>query len=288
MNAQATAHTGADRTDRLPSLWTLASELLHSRRLIMRLAVNDFKKRYAGSYMGVVWAFVQPIVTILMYLVVFGVIFGASRTEMMGGERSYPYVLFLTAGLVPWFFFSEALIGGTVSLIEYNYLVKKVVFKISILPLIKVISALFVHLVFVALTLVLAAVYGYYPTVYTLQLPYYMICAFVLTLAICYTTCAVNVFIRDLAHAIQILLQLLQWATPILWDIQRVPMSARWIVKLNPLVYIVNGYRMCIYEGGWFFYHTYSTTGFWLVTLTLFLIGALIFKRTKTHFPDVL
>lgn len=268
-------------------LMVLPVELWSSRRLIRRLAVNDFKKRYAGSYMGVIWAFVQPVVTVIMYWIVFDLVFN-TRQQMVAGGMDIPYVLFLTTGLAPWFFFSEALTSGTNSLIEYNYLVKKVVFKISILPLIKVIAALFVHLVFIVVMLIVALCYGVYPSVYLIQLPYYTACAFVLVLSLSYTTCAVQVFFRDLAHLISILLQLFMWATPVLWDVNMVPMEYRWIVKLNPVVYIVNGYRMSLYGGEWFFDHFFTSTYFWLVTAALFVFGSLVFKRTKVHFADVL
>ena len=115
----------------------LPKELYQSRHLIWKLAKNDFKKRYAGSYLGAVWAMVQPVVTVAMYYVVFDVIMGTGNAMV----PDKPYVLFLTAGLVPWFYFSEALNSGTNALLEYNYLVKKVVFKISVLPIIKIIAA---------------------------------------------------------------------------------------------------------------------------------------------------
>ena len=118
---------------------TLPIELLQNRKLIMNLAKNDFKTKYAGSYLGIVWAFVQPIVTILVYWFVFSVGLKA------GNVSDYPFVLYLVSGIVPWFFFQDALNGGTNALMEYNYLVKKVVFKISVLPIVKMISALFVH-----------------------------------------------------------------------------------------------------------------------------------------------
>lgn len=264
----------------------LPVELWQSRHLIWKLAKNDFKKRYAGSYLGGVWAMAQPVVTVGMYYVVFDVIMGgnASRTA-----ADVPFVLFLTAGLVPWFFFSEALGNGTNALREYDYLVKKVVFKISVLPLIKVIAATFIHAFFVLVLLVVAAVYGYYPSVYTLQLLYYSACLFVFVLALCYTTCAVVVFFKDLSQIIGIALQIGMWATPILWDIDNIG-SSRWvgILKLNPLVYIVNGYRSAVYERQWFFEDFFSTMYFWIVTVVLFGVGALIFKRLKVHFADVL
>lgn len=263
---------------------TLPVELFQNRHLIWKLAKNDFKKRYAGSYMGAVWAMIQPVVTVAMYYVVFEVIMGNPGR----GADDVPYVLFLTAGLVPWFFFSEALNNGTNALTEYNYLVKKVVFKISILPIIKIIAATFIHGFFVLVLLVIASFYGYYPTVYTIQIFYYSACMFVFVLALCYTTCAIVVFFRDLSQIINIMLQIGMWATPILWDINKINSDWAVALKINPLVYIVNGYRSAVYERQWFFEDFYSTMYFWIVTVVLFGVGALVFKRLKVHFADVL
>ena len=261
----------------------LTQELYQSRHLIWKLAKNDFKKRYAGSYLGAIWAMAQPVVTVALYYFVFEIVMkGASRTE------EAPFVLFLTAGLVPWFFFSEALNSGTNALREYDYLVKKVVFKISILPIIKIIAATFIHGFFILVVLIVAAIYGYYPTVYTIQIFYYSACLFLLVLAICYTTCAIVVFFKDLSQIISILLQIGMWATPILWDLNMLPSGWQKVMKINPLVYIVNGYRSAIYGHEWFFMDFFSTVYFWMVTIVLFGIGTMIFKRLKVHFADVL
>lgn len=266
----------------------LPVELYQNRRLIWKLAKNDFKKRYAGSYLGAVWAMVQPVVTVAMYYVVFTFLM-PSKATLVGEGVSVPYVLFLTAGLVPWFYFSEAIVNGTMALLEYDYLVKKVVFKISVLPIIKIIAATFIHAFFVCVMLIIAAVYGYYPSVYTLQIFYYAFCMFVLVLALSYTTCSVVIFFRDLSQIINILMQIGMWATPILWSIDRFQGTALEVVlKVNPLVYIVNGYRSAVWEHTWFFEDFYSTMYFWIITMVLFSIGALIFKRLKVHFADVM
>ena len=155
--------------DRLVSL---PIELWQSRQLVWKLSKNDFKNRYAGSYLGRVWAFTQPVVTVLLYWFVFGHVMGQDKKEILTAGVEAPYVLWLTAGLVPWFYFSEAINNGTTSLLEYSYLVKKVVFKISIIPIVKLIAASFVHLFFVAFMLIVYFVYGYAPSVYLLQLLY--------------------------------------------------------------------------------------------------------------------
>lgn len=259
-------------------------ELYQSRYLIWKLAKNDFKKRYAGSYMGVVWAMIQPVVTVAMYYIVFDKIMGNTGR----GAEDVPYVLFLTAGLVPWFYFSEALNHGTNAMLEYNYLVKKVVFKISILPIIKIIAATFIHLFFVAVLLVVAALYGYYPSIYTIQIFYYSFCLFIFVLALCYTTCSIVVFFKDLSQIINIALQIGMWATPILWDIGSLHVDWLVFLKLNPLVYIVEGYRSSVYGKTWFFQDFFSTMYFWIITMVLFGVGAAVFRRLKVHFADVL
>lgn len=263
---------------------SLPVELIQNRHLIFSLAKNDFKTKYAGSYLGIVWAFVQPIVTVLVYWFVFQV---GLRSSSVGDT---PFVLWMVAGLVPWFFFSDTLNSGTNALIEYSYLVKKVVFKISILPIVKEISALFVHLFFIAFTLILFACYGYFPDVYTVQVFYYTFCIFILVLGICYATSAIVIFFRDLSQIISIILQVGVWATPIMWNIDTIdlPRQLLWIFKINPMYYIVTGYRDSLINKVWFFEHFDMTVYFWIVTAALFVIGTVIFKRLKVHFADVL
>ncbi len=264
---------------------TLPVEIWQNRRIILGLAGNDFKRRYAGSYMGAVWAFIQPLVTIGLYYFVFGTVMKGARTS--GSE--VPFVLFLTCGMVPWFFFSEILSSGTHALLEYSYLVKKVVFKVSVLPIIKAVAAFFTHIFFVVLLMITSILCGYGPRLAWLQIIYYSLCTFVLALGICYTTCSIIVFVRDLGQLIGVLLQILVWATPIMWNINMIdnPVLLA-ILKLNPVVYIVNGYRDAFYGTGWFFQYFFSTVYFWTICAFLFGLGAVVYKRLKPHFADVL
>ena len=241
-------------------IFSLPKELYENRRLVFKLAVNDFRTRYAGSYLGIVWAFVQPVVTILVYWFVFSVGFKAST-----GDLGVPFVLYLVAGMVPWLFFQEALLGGTNALLEYNYLVKKVVFKISVLPLIKVLSAMFVHFFFVIFTWILYACYRRFPDLYYIQIIYYTGCVFVLVLSLSFLTCSVVVFFRDLTQIITIILQIAVW-----------------------LYYVVSGYRDTFLWKHWFFEHPLWTLYFWGFTAVCFLLGARAFKKLKIHFADVL
>lgn len=268
----------------------LPIELFQNRKLIWKLAKNDFKTRYAGSYLGVVWAMMQPVVTVVLYYFVFDVIF-QNKGQFLASGIVAPYVLWLTAGLVPWFYFSEAIMQGTQALLEYNYLVKKVVFKISILPIIKIIAATFIHIFFVGVMLILYFVYGFKFDIYLLQIPYFSLCMFVFVLALSYATCSIVIFFRDLTQIISIGLQVGMWATPILWDLAFLSgANAKYqiLFKINPIYYVVNGYRSALFEKTWFWQDFYSTMYFWIATAAFFGMGALIFKRLKVHFADVL
>lgn len=194
--------------------------------------------------------------------------------------------------MVPWFYFSEVLSAGSNALVEYNYLVKKVVFKISALPFVKVLSSIFVHVFFVVFMIILSACYGFYPSVYTLQVIYYSFAMMCLCIGIVYATSAVTVFFRDLTQLINILLQVLMWMTPIMWNMDamqnRISPVVLTILKMNPMYYIVSGYRDSVINHIWFWTRPETTLYFWGVTVVLFMIGSVIFKKLQVHFADVL
>lgn len=259
------------------------NESLTNKKLIWQLAKNDFKTKYAGSYFGIFWAFVQPVVTIMIYVFVFQVGFKAAPTV-----TGYPYVLQLIAGIIPWFFFAEALLNGTNCMIEYSYLVKKVVFKISILPVVKTFSALFVHIFFIFFAMLIFALNGKFPTVYMLQLPYYTFCCICLAVALSYLTAAIVPFFRDFYQIVNIFVQLGMWMCPIMWDASMIPPNFQWFLKINPVNYIIEGYRNCFMNQTWFFENITQGIYFWAVVAVLFIIGTKAFQKLKLHFADVL
>ena len=268
------------------SLW---KNCWKNRTLIWRLTKNDFKKRYAGSYLGMVWAMIQPIITVVVYWFVFEKGLSAGAVKAREGV-DIPYVLWLTSGLVPWFYFSEALSNGTNALLEYNYLVKKVVFDIDILPIVKVLSAIFIHVFFVCFMLVLNMCYGRFPDLYTLQILYYSLCMVLMVLAVCYLTSALVVFFLDLSQIVAIFLQVGIWMTPIMWQLDRLddmPVIQK-IFKLNPMYYIVSGYRDALFDKVYFWEHPWLTAYFWILLIVLVFVGTKVFKKLKVHFADVL
>jgi teichoic acid transport system permease protein len=189
---------------------------------------------------------------------------------------------------VPWFFFTEAVSGAANSLFEYSYLVKKIVFKVELLPLVKIVAASFVHFVFLALVIVLMATFAVTPTLAAVQIAYYFAATMVLVIAVSTMTVALTPFFRDLTQMVSIALQFGMWMTPIMWDDSRLPEHYRWIVFINPMTYIVEGYRDAIIRGRWFWEKPMETVYFWMFVSVLFLVGGRLFTRLRPHFADVL
>lgn len=263
--------------------------ILKNRSLVFSLGKNDFKTKFAGSMFGTIWAFVQPIVTVLVYWFVFEKALHVGTQSTKAGI-AVPYLLWLLGGLVPWFFFSDALSTGTNVMMDYSYLVKKVVFNISCLPLVKVLSAFFVHLFFIAFTVLIYAVHGYYPEPGMLQCLYYTFGMVVLASGLIYFTSALVVFFRDLSQIVNIAIQVGVWFTPIMWNIDAMNIQGPvlLLLKMNPMYYVVMGYRDSFINHVWFWERPMETIYFWVITLLLFVFGTQIFRRLRIHFADVL
>lgn len=273
-----------NRTD----FYNYAKDIVQSRKLLGNLAKNDLKSRFAGSYLGIVWSFIQPIVTVFVYWFVFQI--GLRNSSVVTVNGDIPFVLWFVAGLVPWFFYSEAWNTATNVLVDYSYLVKKVVFKIDILPLVKMLSGLIVHVFFVVFVLLLYLLYGKFPGISAVQVIYYSLCMFVLVLGQSYLTCACLLFFRDLSQIINIWMQMGIWLTPIMWNIETIdlPKFILPIFRLNPMFYVVQGYRDALINKIWFWERTEDTIYFWVFTIIAFVLGRTVFRKLKPHFADVL
>jgi teichoic acid transport system permease protein len=260
----------------------LTKELFRNRKMIFKLAKNDFKTKYVSSYLGTIWAFINPLIIIGTYWFVFQVGF---RSTDIG---DVPFIVWFICGIVPWFFFSEALGSATNSLLEYSYLVKKVVFKIEMLPILKILAALFVHLFFIVFLFIIYLIYGFSLNVYNLQIFYYLLCMIVFLVAVSTFTSSIVLFFRDLNQIIGIILNVGFWFTPIGWPYTMLPEAWRIVFKLNPMFYIVEGYRDAFVNNIWFYEKPYHLLYFWVSTFIILFVSIKLFKKLKIHFPDVI
>ena len=267
--------------------------ILQSRKMIGAMVANDFKVKYASSALGITWAFIQPLVQMVVIIFVFTV--GLKSGPTPTGIAFAPWLI---CGLIPWNFFADAVTNGTNSLVEYSYLVKKVVFRTSILPVVKTLSSLIVHLVFIGILFVATLCFGYTPTLYTLQLLFYLPCLIFLIFGLNWLCAALGVFFKDIAQLINVFLQLFVWLTPIMWDKSKIEasfiqlgaikISVLTLFKLNPIFYIVDGYRDAFTGNTWFWEKPGWTIYYLCVTALTFVLGASIFHRLRPHFSDIL
>jgi lipopolysaccharide transport system permease protein/teichoic acid transport system permease protein len=260
-------------------------DLFRNRLVIFQLARQDFHNRYVGSMLGLVWSFVQPLVMTLILWTVFSLAF---KTATVHGV---PFVLWLLAGLAVWNLFSESLTLATGVFQEYAFLVKKVQFKIAVLPMVKILSSLAVHGVFMLIVMGILLVNGIPVSWYWLQIPYYLLALVVLLQGLSWITAALNVFVKDVGYIVNVMLQFGFWLTPIFWELGMLPAPYRKylvVLKLNPLVYIVEGYRNSLLTNVPCWSDGLSALYFWGVALAMLALGAFIFRKLKPHFADVL
>ncbi len=266
----------------LKHFFQFLSGLFQSKKIIFELTKQDFKIKYLGSHLGLLWAFINPTVTLLIFWFVFQLGFKSRPVAEV------PFILWLMCGIIPWFFFSEGLSSATISITEKSYLVQKVVFRVSTLPIIKILSALIIHIFFLIVLFIVFLAYGFIPDAYYLQVPYYLFAMIVLMLGLSWITSSVIIFLRDTAQIVSMILQFGYWLTPVFWSHTMLPQKYQPFIKLNPVYYIVEGYRDCLINKTWFWEHAGLTVYFWAVTIAVFVLGAFIFRRLRPHFADVL
>ena len=258
------------------------TRLFKNRKLIFDLACNDLKSRFAAASLGVVWAYVQPLVSILVFWVVFEIGF---RSPPVSGV---PFIVWFAPGFFAWNFFSDAAISGTNCLLEYSYLVKKVNFDVSIIPTVKILSSAFIHIGFILFIFVLRMLYGISINVYNIQVFYYFICAFVLLLGICLIFASISPFLKDMAYVVSVFIQIGFWTVPIFWSADNLMPEIRHLLMINPMFYICQGYRDAFIDNVWFWERRGATLWFWIIAIVLLFYGISLFRKLRNQFVDVL
>lgn len=257
-------------------------DIFRNRRLLWDLTKKDFKQRYLGSYLGILWAFIQPSITVLIFWFVFQVGFKSMPVD------NFPFVLWLVCGMFPWFFFSDAINSATQSIVSNSFLVKKVVFRVSLLPMVQILSALIVHAFFVCVLFLMFALYGYMPSLYNLQIFYYDFALLCFVFGLSLITATLMVFMKDVAQIVAMFLQFAFWGTPIFWSLKIIPEHYQWMFKLNPMYYIINGYRNAFIDKVWFWNLGHTNVYFWIVTIVCGVLGIYLFRKLRPHFADIL
>ena len=250
---------------------------------IKYLTINELKKNYQGSFFGILWTFLQPIafITIIWFVFTFGL-----KIELINSE--IPFFIWLVTGIIPWFFISEGILNGTNSINNNSFIVKKHSFELCIIPISVIGSVLITH-IFLVLVLAILTIYnGFLPRLYWLQIQFYFICKTIFLLGLVLITSAISVFVKDTLAIINILILLAFWGTPIFWSAEILPKSLHYIIQINPIYFIVDGYRDIFLNNIWFWEKSFWSLYFVLLIIFIFVIGINLFNKLKVHFGDLL
>ncbi len=251
--------------------------LYNYRELLKTSVKKEIRGKYKNSFLGVLWSFLNPLLQIAVYAIVFPLILRNTQEN---------YVIFLCCGLIPWTFFSNAITRSAFTMVENGNILKKVYFPREILPISVVTSEGVNFLISTIIILVFVLFSGLGITKYILFYPLIFIAQYLLLIAISLIVSSICVYIRDLQHFIGVFLQLLFYATPIVYASDSIPENFKWILNLNPMTYIINGYRDIFYN------QTMPDIKAILILICVFIvaivIGYLIFNKLQKGFAEQL
>ena len=263
------------------SFFRILRSLVRDRKMLLQLSKNDIKARFANSMLGMVWAYVQPLATIMIFWFVFQV--GLRSNDVDG----LPFIVWYSPAYLIWTFFSDTLSAMTSSIREYSYLVRKVNFNVSLIPFVKLISGAFVHIAFIVFLFIINLIYHIPFSLYNLQVLYYFLCTIALLTGLGILCATMTPFVGDIPNIIAVLLQMLFWATPIVWNPSILSESIYKVMRVNPMFYICTGYRQSFQSTMWFWERP-ETIWFWVGTILLILFGCHLFRKLNKDFVDVL
>lgn len=261
------------------------SALVERRQLLGDFAWRQLRSRYKGSVIGFGWNFLIPLLQLVVFWILFGVLLGTRpRTET--GEQSY--AVFLFVGLLPWTFFANAVQQGAASIVSNATIVKKVRLPLQLLPAASVLSALANFLLSLVVLFGVLLVVGPRHPEGLLWLPLLIAVQIVMNLGFAYVLAALNVFFRDVEHILGVLLLLWYFLTPVLFPISILADRPRelFLLQLNPMTGLVVGYQRALLDGlppDWPMFG-YSVA----VALVLFIVGFAYFRRAKDDFESYL
>jgi len=252
-------------------------ELWDYRELLYFLVWRDVKIRYKQTYIGILWAIIQPLFTMIVFTIFFG------RIAKIPSE-GVPYPIFSYSGLLLWIYFSQAMSNSSNSLVGNTNLISKVYFPRIIVPLSSSLSGIFDYFIAVSILILMMFYYGIYPGISILLLPFVLLMTFIVSTGFGLWLSSLNVKYRDIRYALPFAIQLMLFITPVIYPTDFIPEKFRWIMYLNPMSGLIDTHRACFLD-----YRTIN----WeqliissLIGLLIFVSGLYYFKKTERFFAD--
>ena len=253
----------------------LVNDLRHYREFLKSNVKKDIRGKYKGSFLGVLWSFINPLLSVLVYAIVFPYIM---RIKVEN------YLIYLITGIIPWTFFTSSIKMGLISVLSNADIIKKVYFPRIILPISTVTSCLVNFLISCLIIVLFCLGSGLGISFQILWLPLIAIIQYIMLLGFTFILSAIEMYMRDIEHIVNFILSMAFYVTPILYTPDIFPENLAWVLKVNPMAYLVNAYRSI------FFYQKMpDLIGLGVVSIFsifLFMIGYLIFEKLQKGFAE--
>lgn len=250
-------------------------ELYQYRELLKTNVKKEIRGKYKGSVLGVLWSFLNPLLMVAVYAIVFPYLMRSTQEH---------YLIFLITGIIPWIFFTTVVTSGCNCVWINGGIIKKVYFPREILPLSVVLSALVNFLISCFIILVFVIFGGVGISIHLLWLPVIAIIQSMLSLGLLFILSAINVYVRDIEYIVQFIMNLLFYATPIVYDITMIPEKFRWVFNLNPMAHLLAAYRAIFYSKTMPDLKSLGIIG--IISFVVLIVGYKIFKKLEKGFAE--
>ena len=254
---------------------SIFKNLYQYRELLKTNVQKEIRGKYKGSFLGILWSFLNPLLTVLVYAIVFPYIM---RVQVPN------YLIFLIVAIIPWNFFTTCITTGCNCVWLNGGIIKKVYFPREILPVSVILAGLINFLISCVIILIFLLFGGVGFSIQLLWLPLIAIIQSLLSLGLLFILSAINVYVRDVEYVVAFFVNLLFYGTPILYTVEMFPKNISWILKINPLAHLIDAYRSI------FYYQTIPNFGSLLyltiVSVAILLIGYSVFRKLEKGFAE--
>ena len=256
---------------------SIFKELYQYRELIKTNVHKEIRGKYKGSILGVLWSFLNPLLMVTVYAIVFPYLMRMTQDN---------YLVFLITGVIPWVFFTTVVTSGCNCVWTNGGIIKKVYFPRAILPISVVIAALINFLISCVIILIFVFFSGIGFSLNILWLPLIAFIQCMLSLGLLFALSAINVYVKDVEYLVQFIMNLLFYATPIIYNVTMFPAKFRWVLYLNPLAHLIDAYRAIFYYKAAPNIQSLGIVG--VVSFIVLILGYLIFRKLEKGFAEEL
>lgn len=267
----------------MKNLITVWKELLANRERIFRLARYEQRAKNSGTILGRLWDFLTPVLQICVYWFVFSV-----GMNMRTVEGDTPYAVWMMTGMIPWFCLSGAMQSSANAITSSHMVIKNLHIPMTIIPAKGIVLHLMEHLWTMAFLIFVLLVSGVQVTAYWLQTVYFFLCMVVFLMAFSLASSAIGAVIKDFPRILSPLIRLLFYVSSVILSLEGMSPRMQTLLKINPLTYIIMGYRNSLLYGVGFWEMHWHSLCFWVVTIVLMFIGCTLHVRTRERFVDLL